>query len=181
MKLLEEVQLKPVSSLKGKDLLTLLDYTSEEVQELISLAIKMKKVTKNGRCPKLLDGKIIGMIFEKNSTRTRISFEVGMHQLGGKAIFLHARDMQLGRGEPISDTGLVLSGYLDGIMIRANSHKMVEELAEYSTIPVINGLTDLYHPCQALADIETIVENKGKLKGLKQLMLAMEIMLPIRW
>ncbi|MBB5148266.1 MULTISPECIES: ornithine carbamoyltransferase [Ureibacillus] len=167
MKLLEEVQLKPVSSLKGKDLLTLLDYTSEEVQELISLAIKMKKVTKNGRCPKLLDGKIIGMIFEKNSTRTRISFEVGMHQLGGKAIFLHARDMQLGRGEPISDTGLVLSGYLDGIMIRANSHKMVEELAEYSTIPVINGLTDLYHPCQALADIETIVENKGKLKGLK--------------
>ena len=108
MKLLEEVQLKPVSSLKGKDLLTLLDYTSEEVQELISLAIKMKKVTKNGRCPKLLDGKIIGMIFEKNSTRTRISFEVGMHQLGGKAIFLHARDMQLGRGEPISDTGLVL-------------------------------------------------------------------------
>lgn len=167
MKLLEEVQLKPVSSLKGKDLLTLLDYTSEEVQELLSLATKMKKVTKNGKCPKLLDGKVLGMIFEKNSTRTRISFEVGMHQLGGKAIFLHARDMQLGRGEPISDTGLVLSGYLDGIMIRANSHKMVEKLAEYASIPVINGLTDLYHPCQALADLETIVENKGTLKGLK--------------
>jgi len=167
MKLLEEVQLKPVSSLKGKDLLTLLDYTSEEVQELLTLATKMKKVTKNGKCPKLLDGKVLGMIFEKNSTRTRISFEVGMHQLGGKAIFLHARDMQLGRGEPISDTGLVLSGYLDGIMIRANSHKMVEELAEYAIIPVINGLTDLYHPCQALADLETIVENKGTLRGLK--------------
>ncbi|QBK26486.1 ornithine carbamoyltransferase [Ureibacillus thermophilus] len=167
MKLLEEVQLKPVSSLKGKDLLTLLDYTSEEVQELLTLATKMKKVTKNGKCPKLLDGKVLGMIFEKNSTRTRISFEVGMHQLGGKAIFLHARDMQLGRGEPISDTGLVLSGYLDGVMIRANSHKMVEELAEYATIPVINGLTDLYHPCQALADLETIVENKGTLRGLK--------------
>jgi len=167
MKLLEEVQLKPVSSLKGKDLLTLLDYTSEEVQELLSLATKMKKVTKNGKCPKLLDGKVLGMIFEKNSTRTRISFEVGMHQLGGKAIFLHARDMQLGRGEPISDTGLVLSGYLDGVMIRANSHKMVEELAEYATIPVINGLTDLYHPCQALADLETIIENKGTFKGLK--------------
>lgn len=167
MKLLEEVQLKPVSSLKGKDLLTLLDYTSEEVQELLTLATKMKKVTKNGKCPKLLDGKVLGMIFEKNSTRTRISFEVGMHQLGGKAIFLHARDMQLGRGEPISDTGLVLSGYLDGVMIRANSHKMVEELAEYAIIPVINGLTDLYHPCQALADLETIVENKGTLRGLK--------------
>ncbi|RKJ31008.1 ornithine carbamoyltransferase, partial [Butyricicoccus sp. 1XD8-22] len=94
-------------------------------------------------------------------------FEVGMNQLGGKAMFMHSRDMQIGRGEPISDTGKVLSGYLDAIMIRANSHEMVKELADNASIPVINGLTDLYHPCQALADLETIYENKGTLKGLK--------------
>ncbi len=167
MKLLEEVQLKLVSSLKGKDLLTLLDYTSEEVQDLVKLATQLKMMTKAGKCPKLLDGKTLGMIFEKHSTRTRISFEVGMNQLGGKAMFMHSRDLQIGRGEPISDTGKVLSGYLDAIMIRANSHEMVKELAEYATIPVINGLTDIYHPCQALADLETIAENKGQLKGLK--------------
>ncbi|MDI7740510.1 ornithine carbamoyltransferase [Lysinibacillus fusiformis] len=167
MKLLEEVQLKLVSSLKGKDLLTLLDYTSEEVQDLINLATQLKKITKAGRCPRLLEGKTLGMIFEKHSTRTRISFEVGMNQLGGKAMFMHSRDMQIGRGEPISDTGHVLSGYLDAIMIRANSHEMVKELADHASIPVINGLTDLYHPCQALADLETIAENKGELKGLK--------------
>ncbi|MDM5334721.1 ornithine carbamoyltransferase [Ureibacillus composti] len=167
MKLLEEVQLKLVTSLKGKDLLTLLDYTSEEVEDLITLATQLKKITKAGRCPKLLEGKTLGMIFEKHSTRTRISFEVGMNQLGGKAMFMHSRDMQIGRGEPISDTGHVLSGYLDAIMIRANSHEMVKELANHATIPVINGLTDLYHPCQALADLETIAENKGQLKGLK--------------
>ncbi len=167
MKLLEEVQLKLVSSIKGKDLLTLLDYSSEEVQNLISLATQLKKITKAGRCPRLLEGKTLGMIFEKHSTRTRISFEVGMNQLGGKAMFMHSRDMQIGRGEPISDTGHVLSGYLDAIMIRANSHEMVKELADHASIPVINGLTDLYHPCQALADLETIAENKGSLKGLK--------------
>lgn len=167
MKLLEEVQLKLVSSLKGKDLLTLLDYTSEEVQDLIKLATQLKALTKEGKCPKLLDGKTLAMIFEKNSTRTRISFEVGMHQLGGKSMYMHSRDLQIGRGEPISDTGKVLSGYLDAIMIRANSHEMVKELAEHATIPVINGLTDIYHPCQALADLETIAENKGTLKGLK--------------
>ncbi|RHW33448.1 ornithine carbamoyltransferase [Lysinibacillus yapensis] len=167
MKLLEELQLKLVSSLKGKDLLTLLDYTSEEVQDLITLATQLKKITKDGKCPKLLEGKTLGMIFEKHSTRTRISFEVGMNQLGGKAMYMHSRDLQIGRGEPISDTGHVLSGYLDAIMIRANSHEMVKELAEHATIPVINGLTDLYHPCQALADLETIAENKGSLKGLK--------------
>ncbi|WP_342472215.1 ornithine carbamoyltransferase [Metasolibacillus sp. FSL H7-0170] len=167
MKLLEEVQLKPVESLKGKDLLTLLDYTSEEVQSLIQLATQLKTVTKQGKCPRLLEGKTLGMIFEKSSTRTRVSFEVGMQQLGGYGMYMNARDMQIGRGEPVSDTGRVLSGYLDGIMIRANSHAMVEELAEHATIPVINGLTDLDHPCQALADLETIAENKGALKGLK--------------
>ena len=124
-------------------------------------------ITKAGKCPRLLEGKTLGMIFEKSSTRTRVSFEVGMQQLGGYGMFMNARDMQIGRGEPISDTGRVLSGYLDGIMIRANSHEMVKELAEYATIPVINGLTDIYHPCQALADLETIAENKGELKGLK--------------
>ncbi|MFF5994364.1 ornithine carbamoyltransferase [Lysinibacillus sp. KU-BSD001] len=167
MKLLEEVQLKPVASLQGKDLLTLLDYTSQEVQDLITLATQLKKVTKEGKCPKLLEGKTLGMIFEKSSTRTRVSFEVGMQQLGGYGMYMNARDMQIGRGEPISDTGKVLSGYLDGIMIRANSHEMVKELAEYASIPVINGLTDIFHPCQALADLETIAENKGELKGLK--------------
>ena len=167
MKLLEEVQLKPVASLKGKDLLTLLDYTSQEVQDLISLATQLKKLTKEGKCPRLLEGKTLGMIFEKSSTRTRVSFEVGMQQLGGYGMYMNARDMQIGRGEPISDTGRVLSGYLDGIMIRANSHEMVKELAEHASIPVINGLTDIFHPCQALADLETIAENKGELKGLK--------------
>lgn len=167
MKLLEEVQLKVVDSLKGKDLLTLLDYTSEEVEGLVELAIQLKKITKAGKCPTLLEGKTLGMIFEKHSTRTRISFEVGMNQLGGKGMFMHARDLQIGRGESVYDTAHVLSGYLDGIMIRANSHEMVKELAEHATIPVINGLTDIFHPCQALADLETIAENKGQLKGLK--------------
>lgn len=167
MKLLEEYQLKLVDSLKGKDLLTLLDYTSEEVKGLIELATQLKKVTKEGRCPQVLAGKTLGMIFEKHSTRTRISFEVGMNQLGGKAMFMHSRDLQIGRGESIYDTGNVLSGYLDGIMIRANSHEMVKELAKHASIPVINGLTDIYHPCQALADFETISEHKGEVKGLK--------------
>lgn len=167
MKLLEEVQLKPVESLQGKDLLTLLDYTSEEVKQLLELATQLKTITKAGKCPRLLEGKTLGMIFEKSSTRTRVSFEVGMQQLGGYGMYMNARDMQIGRGEPISDTGRVLSGYLDGIMIRANSHAMVEELADSASIPVINGLTDFDHPCQALADLETIAENKGELKGLK--------------
>lgn len=167
MNLLEQYQLKLVSSLKGRDLLTLLDYTSEEVKALIELATQLKKITKEGKCPPILAGKTLGMIFEKSSTRTRISFEVGMYQLGGMAMFMHSRDLQIGRGESIYDTGNVLSGFLDGIMIRANSHEMVKELAEHASIPVINGLTDMYHPCQALADFETITENKGEVKGLK--------------
>ncbi|AMA62179.1 ornithine carbamoyltransferase [Kurthia gibsonii] len=167
MKLLEEVQLQIVTSLKGKDLLSLVNYSSEEVQQLIDLAIQLKTITKEGKCPKLLEGKTLAMIFEKNSTRTRISFEVGMHQLGGKGMYMNARDLQIGRGESVYDTAHVLSGYVDGIMIRANSHAMVKELAEHASIPVINGLTDISHPCQALADLETIKEVKGHFKGLK--------------
>ncbi|MEI4769321.1 ornithine carbamoyltransferase [Psychrobacillus sp. FJAT-51614] len=167
MKLLEWVNLKMVDSLKGKDLLTLLDYSKEEVRELIQLAVELKALTKAGKCPPLLEGKTLGMIFEKHSTRTRISFEVGMKQLGGNGMFMNARDLQIGRGESVYDTGNVLSGYLDGIMIRANSHQMVEELAKHASIPVINGLTDIYHPCQALADILTIHEVKEDMEGLK--------------
>ena len=167
MKLLEYVNLEVVKSVKGKDLLTWFDYSSKEVKGLLDLAVKLKSLARNNMHPPLLAGKTVGLIFEKHSTRTRISFEIGMNQLGGNAMYMHARDLQIGRGEPISDTGKVLSGYLDGIMIRANSHKMVEELAYSATIPVINGLTDLYHPCQALADLLTIHEVKGNLPGQK--------------
>lgn len=167
MKLLEWVNIKPVESLKGKDLLTLFDYSTEEVKELLELAKILKFLTKEEKCPPLLAGKTLGMIFEKHSTRTRISFEVGMQQLGGYGMFMHSRDLQIGRGESVYDTAHVLSGYLDGIMIRANSHKMVEELAEHAQIPVINGLTDLFHPCQALADMLTLQEVQGELAGKK--------------
>ena len=155
------------AGLKGRDLLSLLDYTSEEVLYLIDTAIKLKKDTAEGKLAPILAGKTLGMIFEKNSTRTRVSFEVGMNQLGGHAMFMHARDLQIGRGESIHDTGKVFSEYLDGVMIRANSHEMVKELAEHTSVPVINGLTDIFHPCQALADLLTIVEHKGSLAGKK--------------
>lgn len=167
MKLLEYANLEVVESVKGKDLLTWFDYSSKEVKQLLELAVNLKKLAKSGVHPPLLAGKTVGLIFEKHSTRTRISFEVGMNHLGGNAMYMHARDLQIGRGEPISDTGKVLSGYLDAIMIRANSHTMVEELAIAATIPVINGLTDLYHPCQALADLLTVHEVKGDLQGQK--------------
>lgn len=153
--------------LKGRDLLTLLDYTSEEISYLLDYANQMKKNMLVGKMPLILAGKTLGMIFEKHSTRTRISFEVGMNQLGGQAMFMNARDMQIGRGESVYDTGNVLSEYLDGVMIRANSHEMVKELAVHSTIPIINGLTDIFHPCQALADLLTILEVKGSLAGHK--------------
>lgn len=153
--------------LKGRDLLTLLDYTSEEVSYLLYKADEMKKEMLKGNMPPILAGKTLGMIFEKNSTRTRVSFEVGMIQLGGHAMFMNARDLQIGRGESVYDTGHVLSEYLDGIMIRANSHEMVKELAEHTSMPIINGLTDIFHPCQALADLLTILEVKGSLKGQK--------------
>lgn len=153
--------------MKGRDLLSLLDYKSEEVLYLIDKAIRLKKETAEGKLKPVLAGKTLGMIFEKNSTRTRVSFEVGMIHLGGHAMFMNAHDLQIGRGESVHDTGKVLSEYLDGIMIRANSHEMVKELAEHASIPVINGLTDIFHPCQALADLQTIVEVKGSLAGKK--------------
>lgn len=155
------------AGLKGRDLLSLLDLTSEEVLYLIDKAIKLKKDTAEGKLEPVLAGKTLGMIFEKHSTRTRISFEVGMIHLGGHAMFMNARDLQIGRGESISDTGKVLSEYLDGVMIRANSHEMVKELAEHASVPVINGLTDIFHPCQALADLLTITEVKGSSHGKK--------------
>lgn len=153
--------------LKGKDLLTLADLTTEEIIGLIEKAVVLKEKTLKKQFDYPLKGKILGMIFDKSSTRTRISFEVGMIQLGGSALYLNGNDLQLGRGETIADTAQVLSQYLDGIMIRTFSHSSVEELAEHASIPVINGLTDLYHPCQALADLLTIYEKKGKLAGLK--------------
>ncbi|WP_407643866.1 ornithine carbamoyltransferase [Edaphobacillus lindanitolerans] len=156
-----------VESLKGEDLLTLGELKTEEVEGLVELGYVLKKLAKEGRYPKLLAGKILGMIFEKHSTRTRISFESGMIQLGGHAMFMNSRDLQIGRGESVSDTAHVLSGYLDAIMIRANKHTMVRELADVAAIPVINGLTDIYHPCQALADLLTVREVKGGLKGRK--------------
>lgn len=155
-------------NLKGKDLLTLADLSTEEILALLSKAKNIKEIHLAGESYTPLKGRTLGMIFEKSSTRTRVSFEAGMYQLGGHALFLSSNDLQIGRGEPISDTAQVLSHYLDGIMIRTFEHEKVEELAKYATIPVINGLTDLFHPCQALADLLTIQEYKGKqLKGLK--------------
>ncbi|MBS4213496.1 ornithine carbamoyltransferase [Neobacillus rhizophilus] len=153
--------------LKGKDFLQLADYTTEEILYMLEVAQELKAQQKQGKPHPHLGGKVLGMIFEKSSTRTRVSFEVGMLQLGGHAIFLSSRDIQIGRGESISDTAKVLSRYVDGIMIRTFAHETVEELAEHATVPVINGLTDLQHPTQVLADLLTILENKGKLAGLK--------------
>ncbi len=152
---------------KGKDFLQLADYTTEEILCLLAVAQELKAQQKQGKPHPYLTGKVLGMIFEKSSTRTRVSFEVGMLQLGGHAIFLSSKDIQLGRGESISDTAKVLSRYVDGIMIRTFSHDSVEELAQFATVPVINGLTDLQHPTQVLADLLTILEHKGKLAGLK--------------
>ena len=154
--------------LKGKDMLSIHELSVDEVQEILTLAKELKAKQKAGVEHHLLKGKTLGMIFEKSSTRTRVSFETGMYQLGGQAMFLSNRDLQLGRGEPIKDTARVLSRYLDGIMIRTFGHDRVEELAQWADIPVINALTDLLHPCQVLTDLLTIQEHKGKnLKGLK--------------
>src|SRR5699024_195838 len=153
--------------LKGKDLLTLADYSKADIAYLLELAHQIKQKQKNGEVYQPLKGKTLGMVFEKSSTRTRVSFETGIYQLGGTGLFLSSNDIQLGRGEIISDTAKVLSGYLDGIMIRTFSQQDVEDLAKNASIPVINGLTDDYHPCQVLADLQTIQEEKGKLEGLK--------------
>ena len=150
-----------------KHLLKLSDLSTEEIYGILNLADQLKYERKNNIRHRLLEGKKLGMIFEKSSTRTRVSFEVGMYELGGHALFLSGRDLQLGRGEPIKDTVRVLSRYLDGIMIRTFAQQDVEDLAAYGSIPIINGLTDYCHPCQVLADLMTIREYKGSLKGLK--------------
>ena len=150
-----------------KDLISLHDLTSQEVEDLLKLGLKLKSELKNGIPHPILKGKTLGMIFTKSSTRTRVSFEVGMTQLGGYPLFLSSNDIQLGRGESIHDTAKVLERYLDGIMIRTYAHSDVIELAQEASIPVINALTDLLHPCQVLADLMTAYEHKGKLEGLK--------------
>jgi ornithine carbamoyltransferase len=150
---------------KHKDFIEIHDYTAAEVREIFELAREMK--ANPSKFSRALDGQTLAMIFEKSSTRTRVSFEVGMFQLGGHALFLSARDIQIGRGEPIYDTAKVLSRYVDGIMARTFAHKTITDLAEYSTVPVINGLTDLSHPCQAMTDYFTAWEKLGDLKGRK--------------
>jgi ornithine carbamoyltransferase len=155
-------------SLKGRDLLTLQEFTTEELWKLLKLAEKMKMEYYSGeRVKEVLKGKTLAMIFQKPSTRTRVSFEVAMHQLGGKALYLSWNELQLGRGETISDTAKVLSRYVDGIMARVYRHTDLEEMARAATIPVINGLSDLHHPCQALSDVFTMYEKKGYLKGIR--------------
>jgi ornithine carbamoyltransferase len=150
-----------------KDLLAISDLTPKDMETILKRSAVLKKMHRRGKPHAALKGKTLGMIFEKSSTRTRVSFEVGMFQLGGQALFLSSNDLQIGRGEPIADTARTLSRYLDGIMIRTFAQSVVEELARHASIPVINGLSDLHHPCQALADLLTIQEKKGALKGLK--------------
>ena len=150
-----------------KHLLKMLDLSKEEILNILNLADQLKYENKNGIEHHILKGKTLGMIFQKSSTRTRVSFDTGMYQLGGQALFLSNRDLQIGRGEPVQDTARVLSRYLDGIMIRTFEQKEVEDLAKYGSIPVINGLTDFCHPCQVLADLMTIREFKGRFEGLK--------------
>lgn len=150
-----------------KDLLKLLDLSKAEIEEILDLADQLKYDLKHGIKHEYLAGKTLAMIFEKSSTRTRVSFETGIYQLGGQGIFLSSAESQLGRGEPIRDTARVLSRYCDGIMIRTFEQEKVEELAEYASIPVINGLTDFCHPCQVLADLMTIREHYSTLDGLK--------------
>lgn len=162
----EILNTRVAEGLRGRDLLSIHDLSIEEVDVIFELAAALKAERKAGKNHPLLAGKTLGMIFTKASTRTRVSFEVGIYQLGGYGLFLSSQDLQLRRGETIADTARVLSRYLDGIMIRTFDHKDVEDLAEYATIPVINGLTDLLHPCQALADYFTVLEHKGRTKGL---------------
>lgn len=149
-----------------KHLLKLMDWSAEEITEVLDLADALRADNRAGRSHPLLQGKTLGMIFEKSSTRTRVSFETGMYQLGGHALFLSSRDLQIGRGEPVQDTARVLSRYLDGIMIRTFAQAEVEDLARYGSIPIINGLTDFCHPCQVLADLQTVRARQGRIAGL---------------
>ena len=151
----------------AKHLLKLMDFSKQEIVDILNLADQLKYEKKHGIEHHYLKGKTLGMIFQKSSTRTRVSFEVGMYDLGGSALFLSSRDLQIGRGEPVEDTARVLSGYLDGIMIRTFEQAEVESLAEYGSIPIINGLTDYCHPCQVLADLMTFREFKGNFEGKK--------------
>ena len=151
----------------AKHLLKLMDLSEKEITDILNLADQLKYEKKHGIEHHYLKGKTLGMIFQKSSTRTRVSFEVGMYDLGGSALFLSSRDLQIGRGEPVEDTARVLSGYLDGIMIRTFEQAEVESLAEYGSIPIINGLTDYCHPCQVLADLMTFREFKGNFQGKK--------------
>ncbi|ECJ9437663.1 ornithine carbamoyltransferase [Listeria innocua] len=153
------------SNTTGKDMLSLLEWNKEELIDIIKLAVAMK--TNPAHYSHILSGKILGMIFDKPSTRTRVSFEAGILQLGGQAIVMSSKELQIGRGEPIKDTAHVMSEYIDAIMIRTFSHEKVEELAYHAAIPIINGLTDLHHPCQALADLMTIYEWKDQFEGVK--------------
>lgn len=150
-----------------KDFLRGDEFGRSELEDLLQMAMQLKKMQKEGQLYQPLKGKTLGMIFDKASTRTRVSFEVGIYQLGGIGLHLNGKETQLGRGEPISDTAKVMSRFVDGIMIRTHAHSLVEELAANATIPIINGLTDLFHPCQAIADLQTILEHKGKLEGVK--------------
>lgn len=154
-------------SLRGRDFISIHDFSPEEIAYILEVGAEIKKMQKSGIPHTYLAGKTLGMIFQKASTRTRVAFEVGMYQLGGHALFLSPRDIQLGRGETIKDTALVLTRMLDGIMIRTFDHEEVLELAKWSTIPVINGLTDLLHPTQVIGDLMTIKEHKSGFKGLK--------------
>ena len=150
-----------------KHLLKMLDLSTEEIIDILNLADQLKYEQKHGIPHNLLKGMTLGMIFQKSSTRTRVSFEAGMYQLGGHALFLSSKELQIGRGEPVQDTARVLSRYINGIMIRSFEQSEVENLAEYGNIPIINGLTDFSHPCQVLADLQTVREYKNKLDGLK--------------
>jgi len=156
-----------IPQLKTKDFLTLADYSKEDITNLFEYSAQLKREVKKGKFSKVLENKTLAMIFEKNSTRTRVSFETGMLQLGGHALFLSSNEIQLGRGETIADTARVLSRYNDGIMIRTFGHEKVTELAKWASIPVINGLTDSYHPCQALADYFTIYEREKDITKIK--------------
>jgi ornithine carbamoyltransferase len=150
-----------------KDFLALSQYTKNELDAIFTLARELKEKQKKGIEHRILDGKTLAMIFEKSSTRTRVSFETGIFQLGGHGLFISTKDSQMGRGEPIKDTARVMARYCDGVMIRTYGQEIVEEFARYSSVPVINGLTDLYHPCQIMADLMTVIEHRGRYEGLK--------------